>query len=116
MISLAADENFNNDILRGLLRRHPHYDVVRVQDVGLTGAPDPEILDWAARENRVLLTHDLATMPDFAYRRIEAGKSTPGIIAVHRKTPFRQVIEDLILVVEYSSPEEWANQVRYLPL
>ncbi len=116
MIPLAADENFNNDILRGLLRERPHFDVLRVQDVGLTGAADPEILEWAAEENRVLLTHDLATMPDFVYRRIEQGESTPGVIAVHRKTPFRQVLDDLILVVEYSSPEEWANQVRYLPL
>jgi len=34
MLLLVADENFNNDILRGLLRRNPLLDIVRIQDVG----------------------------------------------------------------------------------
>ncbi len=38
---LAADENLNNDIIRGLLRRNPDIDIVRVQDAGLSGADDP---------------------------------------------------------------------------
>jgi hypothetical protein len=32
-----ADENFDNTIVRGLLRRNPNIDIVRVQDVGLLG-------------------------------------------------------------------------------
>jgi len=31
---LLADENFNGDIVRGLLLRQPDLDIVRVQDVG----------------------------------------------------------------------------------
>ncbi len=58
MVRFLADENFNNAILRGLLRRKPDIDIVRVQDVGLSGASDPEILAWAAREDRLVLTHD----------------------------------------------------------
>ncbi|MBI4821774.1 MAG: hypothetical protein HY791_36275 [Deltaproteobacteria bacterium] len=38
---LATDENLNNDIVRGLLRGRPESDVVRIQDVGLSGADDP---------------------------------------------------------------------------
>ena len=30
MLSFAADENFNNDILRALLRRKPDLEIVRV--------------------------------------------------------------------------------------
>ena len=41
MLALAADENFNNDIVRGLLRRNPDLNIVRLQDVGLSGADDP---------------------------------------------------------------------------
>lgn len=48
MLSLAADENFNNDIVRGLQRRNPQVDIVRVQDAGLCGASDEAILEWAA--------------------------------------------------------------------
>ena len=62
MLRFAADENFNNDIVRGLRRRKPELDIVRVQEAGLSGAVDPDVLEWAAREGRVLLTHDVATM------------------------------------------------------
>lgn len=49
MLRLGADENFNNDIIRGLIRRKPDVDIVRVQDVGLSGADDPEVLEsWSA--------------------------------------------------------------------
>src|SRR5437899_3151612 len=69
VIKLLSDENFDGDILRGLLRRLPDLDVVRVQDVGLAGTPDPDLLAWAAGEERILLTHDRATVPGFAYDR-----------------------------------------------
>jgi hypothetical protein len=59
MLLLAADENFNSAILRGLLRVKPNLNLVRVQDVGLTATDDPIILEWVAKEDRVLLTHTL---------------------------------------------------------
>ena len=34
---MAADEHFNNDIVRGVLRRQPDLDIVRIQDAGLSG-------------------------------------------------------------------------------
>jgi len=80
MLLLVSDENFNNDLVRGLLRRNPDLDIVRVQDVGLRGAEDPLILEWAAQEGRVLLTHDVTTMAHFAYERVQAGKSMPGLL------------------------------------
>jgi hypothetical protein len=82
MLKLAADENFNNDIVRGLLRRERHLDRVRIQDVGLSGATDPELLAWAAREGRVLLTHDVSTLRHFAYERVYAGLPMPGVFEV----------------------------------
>lgn len=62
MIKLASDENFDGDIVRGLLRRVPELDLLRVQDADLAGSPDPVILAWAASEERILLTHDRDTM------------------------------------------------------
>lgn len=116
MIRLLADENFNNDIVRGLLRRQPNLDLVRVQDVGLAGADDPTILAWAAQENRILLTHDVATMTRYAYERIEQNLPMIGVWEVGRKVPIRLAIEDILLLVEYSAMDEWQGQVLYLPL
>lgn len=56
MLSLLSDENFNGDIVRGLLLRHPNLDLLRVQDVGLREVDYPAILAWAARYERIL-TH-----------------------------------------------------------
>jgi hypothetical protein len=35
MLKLLADENFDNTILRRLLRRQPNIDIIRVQDVDI---------------------------------------------------------------------------------
>src|ERR1700716_3423746 len=72
MLRLAADEDFNSRIVRGLLRRQPELDIVRVQDAGLAGSDDQKVLAWTATENRVLLTHDVSTLKQFAYERIAA--------------------------------------------
>ncbi len=69
MVRLLADENINHDLVRGVLRRRPGLNLVHVQAVGLSETDDPEILAWAAREKRVLLTHDVNTMTRFAVYR-----------------------------------------------
>lgn len=116
MLRLAADENFNNDIVRGLLRRRPDLEIVRVQDVGLSGADDPAILEWAAGQGRVLLSHDVSTLTRYAYERVGAGKRMPGIFEVDQNVPIGVAIEDIILIAECSLEGEWEGQVRYLPL
>jgi hypothetical protein len=116
MLRFAADENFNNVILRGLRRRSPQLDVIRVQDAGLAGADDPTVLRWAAAENRVLLTHDVTTMTRHAYDLVRDGVTMAGVLEVRRSVPVGQAIEEILLVMECSSDEEWKNQVRYLPL
>ena len=116
MVALAIDENLNNDIVRGLLRRRPTIDMVRVQDVGLSGAEDPQVLEWAAGENRVLITEDAGTMTKHAYARVAAGRPMPGIFEVPGTVTLSQAIEDLLLIAECSVPGEWEGQIRYLPL
>lgn len=116
MIRFAADENFNNDIVRGLLRRNPSIDIVRLQEVGLAGSGDPEVLEWAAEEGRVLLTHDLATIPVHASDRIRSSEPMAGVVEVAPSLAVGQVIEDLALLAEFSMDGEWENRILYLPL
>jgi hypothetical protein len=116
MLRLAADENFNNDIIRGLQRRRPDLDIARVQDAGLSGASDPQVLEWAAREGRVLLTHDVATVTRYAYERVGRALPMPGVFEVGRHVSVSQAIADLLLLAECSLPGEWEGRVQYLPL
>ena len=116
MVRLAIDENFNNDILRGVLRRNPNLDATRVQDARLRQANDPAVLAWAAKENRVLFSHDVSTMTKYALMRVKAGQRMPGLFEVGRAVPLRQAIEDLLLIAECSREGEWEGQIHYLPL
>lgn len=71
---MIAGENVKLQIISGLLRRNPSVDVVRVQDAGLTGVEDRDLLDWAATHNRILLTHDVQTLVGFAWESVSASR------------------------------------------
>jgi hypothetical protein len=116
MLRLLADENFNGAIVRGLLLRRSALDLVRVQDVGLSGASDPDILAWAGTNDRIVLTHDYRTMPDDATDRINAGQPMPGLFVVNDDLPIRQAIDELLLTEDCSEHAEWANQILRFPL
>jgi Domain of unknown function (DUF5615) len=116
MLLLLIDENFNHRILRGLRLRVPALDVVIVQETAMQGLQDPLLLREAADLQRVLVTHDLKTMPRYAYARVAAGEPMPGIIAVPDDLPIAQAIEELHIAVECCEDHELANQVLYLPL
>jgi hypothetical protein len=116
MLRLAADENFNAGIVRGLLRRLPDLDIVRVQDSGLSGADDAAVREWAARKGRIVLTHDISTLISVAVDRVEAGEPMPGVFAARSRGPVGSMIEDLLLLGECSIEREWEGQVRFLPL
>ncbi|NJM57216.1 MAG: DUF5615 family PIN-like protein [Synechococcales cyanobacterium RU_4_20] len=85
-------------------------------DVGLREADDPTVLEWAARHGRVVLTHDVATMADFADERVQAGLAMPGLFEVSRRVSVGLAIEEILLIDEYSLEGEWEGQVRFLPL
>ncbi len=116
MVKFLADENFNGDIVRGLLRRKSNLDIVRVQDVDLSGMDDPTVLAWAAKENRILLTHDVNTITTYAYERVISGENMSGVFEVSRSVLVATAIEDILLIAECSLENEWENQVQYLPL
>ncbi|MGH9897601.1 MAG: DUF5615 family PIN-like protein [Pyrinomonadaceae bacterium] len=116
MLRFLSDEDFNNRIVRGLLRRLPTLDLVRVQDVGLITCPDPEVLEWAASEGRIILTHDVSTMSEQAYNRVNADLPMSGVVEISQDLPVAEAIEELILFAECSLENEWEGQVKFLPL
>lgn len=116
MLALLVDENLNHRILRGLLRSLPHLDYALVSSVGLKGSDDPAVLEFAAVQNRIFVTHDLRTVPKHAYERVKAGLSMPGVIAVPDDLPIGQVIEDLSVLVECAATSELDQLVFYMPL
>lgn len=113
---LLADENFHGDVLRGLMRADIQLDIVRVQDTELYGVADPVVLEWAAEEDRILLTHDVRTMTKHAYDRVRAGLSMPGVIEVRDDAPIGQAIEEILITLFACTPDELANRIIHIPL
>lgn len=111
-----ADENFNNDLLRALLRRLPDRDIIRAQDTAIAGADDPALLAWAATEGRILLTHDARTVPGFAYARLRAALPLPGVVVVAASADLGDALDDLLTTIAASRDDEWPAQVRFIPL
>jgi hypothetical protein len=116
VLKLLADENLRSSIIRGLRRRRPDADLLRIQDVGLSGADDPTVLALAAEPGRALLTHDVNTVPGHAWRRVDDGLSMPGVLAVPERFPVGRVIESLVLLIESGEAADWDRQVVFLPL
>jgi predicted nuclease of predicted toxin-antitoxin system len=113
---ILADENFHNDILRGLLQVNPELDIVRVQDTEVYQADDPTVLEWAAKTNSILLTHDVQTVTKFAYERVKQGLPMPGVIEVSNHISIGQAVEEILIVLEASDPSELENRVIFIPL
>lgn len=116
MLRLLIDQNFDQDILRGLTHRIPNLDAVTAYDMGLSAATDPELLAWAADNGRIIVTHDRQTMPDHVAGRITSGEKVAGVVIVPQRLQIGRAIDDLEIIVMCSSEDEWENVVRHLPL
>ena len=116
MIRFLLDENFNGKVVRGLRARKPDVDMIRIQDTEISGADDPTVLEWAAKEGRVLLTHDLDTMTNYANQRIAQGLPMAGVIFIRDTLPVAKVIDDLLAILGASEANEWENRADFLPL
>lgn len=118
MIKFLTDEDFDNRVLRGLIRIYlSSIDIVRVQDVGLSGADDTAVLGWAATEKRILLTHDFRTMPHHVAEVLASGQNLVGVIVVPQSLSIGEAIQNIQLIMESCSLEEIQNQmIIYLPL
>lgn len=116
MPAFAADEDFDGRILRRARGLLPELVVVRVQDVGLTGAPDEAVVAWAGESGLPLLTHNARHMVVLATQRMAAGEPMPGLVVVRQSAPRAAVVEDLILLSVAGVAGELSNQIVFLPL
>jgi predicted nuclease of predicted toxin-antitoxin system len=116
MLRLLTDENFNHRIVRSLRLRLPDLDCIVAQQVGLTGFHDEQLLELAAIEGRVIITHDVKTMTAYANARLAQGLQMPGLIIVPHKLEFGRAVEDLELIIECVNDVDLKDRIYYLPL
>ena len=114
-LRFQADVNLNQLILRAACRREPALDFQTAEAASLGGLPDPEVLDRAAEAGRVLVTHDLQTMPRHFAEFIMTRQSA-GLLLIPQSLPIASAVDDLLLIWSTMEAEEWLNLMWYLPL
>jgi predicted nuclease of predicted toxin-antitoxin system len=113
-IRFQADADLRHAIVTGVKRRQANLDFQSANVAGLGGIKDPEVLAIAARDNRILVTHDRKTMPA-EFGQFILSNSSSGVLILSQNLPINEAIEAIILVWEASTAEEWINQIMTFP-
>jgi hypothetical protein len=111
-----GDHDLNEQIIVGVLRRAPQAVFLRMREVGLAEQPDPVIMDYAAGQGLIIVSHNVNTMPATAYTRMAEGHRIAGLLMVPQTASIGPIIDDLLLIWSTSDAAEWENQVVFLPL
>ena len=80
------------------------------------GTKDPELLLWCEAQDRILISRDVTTMPDHLAAHIAIGHHSPGIFMIRPNRSWMEVLEDLVGLAEASLPDEWRDQILFIPL
>jgi len=115
-VKYLFDQDFNGRIVRGVRRRLPSLDTKTAQEADLSEAPDPMVLELATRENRLTVSHDHSTMRAYAEERLNSELTMRGLILIRQRVPLREAIDDLVLIAETTTAEEWDGKIVFLPL
>lgn len=112
-----ADENFNNAVIRGLLRHAPALDLIRAQDVPeISGQDDRTLLRFATGEGRVVVTHDVSTMIPAMRDQMRIESRCAPIVFVPDSMPVGAAVADILLLNDCAVEADWAGGVIYTPL
>lgn len=114
ILRLLADADLKSAIVTGVVRRNSTVDFRRAEEVPLEGLEDPRVLAEAARQGRVLVSHDVSTMPNHLHTMVVESTS-PGVILIPQQLPVGEAIGLLLLVCETTEPEDIENRICLLP-
>jgi hypothetical protein len=79
------------------------------------GKDDLAVLSIAAEAGRILVSHDVRTMPRY-FHQFVGQQSSPGLILIPQRLALGTAIEDLLLLWTASEDSEWINRICYLPM
>jgi hypothetical protein len=114
-LKFLLDEHMNATIQVQLREKHPEFVVERVVDVLALGTSDEDILEWAALHDYLVVSKDISTLKDTAYRRVEEGLPMPGAMIIRHRASLGQIMENLELVIVCGNPSDFANYVTIVP-
>ena len=116
-IRFLLDENTSHVIRDGLKRKQPE---VEVRVIGSEGVPplstkDEDILKFLEREGYILVSSNRSTMPVHLREHLQKGRHIPGILLLRPRASYQQIIDTLDLICMASVPEDFRDQITYIP-
>jgi Domain of unknown function (DUF5615) len=114
-LRFQADNDLKFAIVKAVRQREPAIDFASSQESGLDGLSDPELLDRAAGDGRVLVSHDHRTMLDHFRRHLTLGKSSPGLLVVSQRASIGDVVDALVVLWAVADPAQLRDQAYHLP-
>jgi hypothetical protein len=113
-IKFQADADLHFPIVTGVKLREPAIDFKTALEAGLPGVPDPIVLGIAADDGRLLVTHDVNTMPSHFSRFIQT-RTSPGVVMVPQSMSYHEAIEGLHRLWDTTEAEQWENVCFFVP-
>lgn len=115
-VRFLADADLNRAIVSGVMRREPSLDFLTASAAGLRALNDLEVLALAAQRQRVLVSHDVGTMPTHFRAFRNAGKHSSGVFLIPQSLDVGRAIDELLLIWVASEASEWEDRLEWLPL
>jgi hypothetical protein len=115
-VRFLADADLNKAILTGVLRREPTVDFLTAHAAGLRSMTDSQVLALAAEQQRVLVSHDVGTMPAHFRAFRNAGKHSPGVVLVPQTLDLATAIDEILTIWLASDAADWENRLVWMPL
>lgn len=113
-IRFQADYNFNQKIVRALRHLLPTVDFQSAHHAGLLGVPNDQVLAYCAEEQRILVSHDVTTMPSH-FAEFIAQRESLGVFLIPQHLSIFRAVEEMALIWGASEPEEYINLLVWLP-
>lgn len=118
MIKYLLDENVDRALLAGLRQHHFEITVWIIGDPGSPPrqTPDPDILIWCEAHDFLLVTNNRSSMPVHLNDHLNAGRHVPGIFILNAAMSIGDTLDELALIWEISTLDEYLDQIRHLPV
>jgi hypothetical protein len=115
-IRFQADNDLDQRIIDAVMRLAMECDFKTAPEAGFhTGTPDPEVLRIAAEDDRVLVSHDLKTLPQH-FGEFIARNLSPGVIIIRQEVAIRDAALWLKFFHDAGTPEDFINTIRIVGL
>ena len=119
-VRFLLDADMPKALATALRRKSPPVEVRRVQEVGLRTAADEAILEFAARDGRIVVSRDKATMRRFATERIKKAEPMRGLLVVRRGFAIGGIgigvlASELELIASATDPSDWEGVIQFIP-